>query len=50
MPSSKGEPTDPKLREEIKEEVKDEEKGTVVFTQHLAYKTTPFPNNLKIRR
>jgi len=27
MPSSKGEPTDPELREEIKEEVKEEEKG-----------------------
>lgn len=28
MPSSKGEPTDPELREKIKEEVKNEEKGT----------------------
>ena len=27
MPSSKGEPTDPELREKIKEEVKGEEKG-----------------------
>ncbi|KAK5134445.1 hypothetical protein LTR08_006492 [Meristemomyces frigidus] len=27
MPSSKGEPTDPELREKIKEEVKSEEKG-----------------------
>lgn len=27
MPSSKGEPTDPELREKIKEEVKNEEKG-----------------------
>ena len=27
MPSSKGEPTDPELREQIKEEVKNEEKG-----------------------
>lgn len=27
MPSSKGEPTDPELRERIKEEVKNEEKG-----------------------
>lgn len=27
MPSSKGEPTDPQMREEIKEEVKNEEKG-----------------------
>ena len=27
MPSSKGEPTDPQLREKIKEEVKGEEKG-----------------------
>ena len=29
MPSSKGEPTDPELREKIKEEVKNEEKGTL---------------------
>ncbi|KAK6443481.1 hypothetical protein LTR95_000308 [Oleoguttula sp. CCFEE 5521] len=29
MPSSKGEPTDPELREKIKEEVKAEEKGTL---------------------
>ncbi|EMD00707.1 hypothetical protein BAUCODRAFT_118453 [Baudoinia panamericana UAMH 10762] len=27
MPSSKGEPTDPQLREKVKEEVKSEEKG-----------------------
>lgn len=27
MPSSKGEPTDPELREKIKEQVKSEEKG-----------------------
>ncbi|TKA50152.1 hypothetical protein B0A55_13485 [Friedmanniomyces simplex] len=27
MPSSKGEPTDPELREKVKEEVKSEEKG-----------------------
>jgi len=27
MPSSKGEPTDPELREKIKDEVKGEEKG-----------------------
>lgn len=27
MPSSKGEPTDPELREQVKEEVKAEEKG-----------------------
>lgn len=27
MPSSKGEPTDPELREKVKEEVKAEEKG-----------------------
>jgi len=27
MPSSKGEPTDPELREEVKNEVKAEEKG-----------------------
>ena len=27
MPSSKGEPTDPELREKVKEEVKGEEKG-----------------------
>lgn len=29
MPSSKGEPTDPELREKIKEEVKAEEKGKI---------------------
>lgn len=29
MPSSKGEPTDPELREKVKEEVKAEEKGKV---------------------
>lgn len=29
MPSSKGKPTDPKLREEVKEEVKAESKGTI---------------------
>lgn len=29
MTSSKGEPTDPELREKIKEEVKAEEKGTL---------------------
>ncbi|KAK0878341.1 hypothetical protein LTR87_007879 [Friedmanniomyces endolithicus] len=28
MPSSKGEPTDPDLREKVKEEVKGESKGT----------------------
>ena len=27
MPSSKGEPTDPELREQVREEVKSEEKG-----------------------
>ena len=27
MPSTKGEPTDPELREKIEEEVKNEEKG-----------------------
>lgn len=32
MPSSKGKPTDPKLREEVKEEVKRENKGTHVPT------------------
>lgn len=31
MPSSKGEPTDPELREKIKEEVKNEEKGRLVI-------------------
>lgn len=31
MPSSKGEPTDPELREKIKEEVKAEEKGIFGF-------------------
>jgi len=34
MPSSKGEPTDPELREKIKEEVKAEEKG--LFSDHTA--------------
>jgi len=34
MPSSKGEPTDPELREKIKEEVKAEEKGTAVFSSN----------------
>jgi hypothetical protein len=29
MPSSKGNPTDPELREQVKEEVKAEEKGMV---------------------
>jgi hypothetical protein len=29
MPSSKGKPTDPELREKIKEEVKNEEKGAL---------------------
>lgn len=29
MPSSKGNPTDPELREKIKEEVKNEEKGSL---------------------
>ena len=32
MPSSKGNPTDPELREEVKEEVKAEEKGELYFT------------------
>ena len=36
MPSSKGEPTDPELREKIKEEVKAEEKGTAHFS-HATY-------------
>lgn len=37
MPSSKGEPTDPELREKIKEEVKAEEKGKfpVFFYLHV---------------
>lgn len=30
MPSSKGEPTDPELREQVKEEVKAEEKGEII--------------------
>lgn len=30
MPSTKGEPTDPELREKIKEEVKNEEKGKLL--------------------
>ncbi|KAK0279838.1 hypothetical protein LTR91_007815 [Friedmanniomyces endolithicus] len=29
MPSSKGEPTDPELREKVKEEVKGESKGNI---------------------
>lgn len=33
MPSSKGEPTDPELREKIKEEVKAEEKGKLPAIQ-----------------
>lgn len=32
MPSSKGEPTDPELREKIREEVKAEEKGTLCLS------------------
>ncbi len=32
MPSSKGNPTDPELREQVKEEVKAEEKGELYFT------------------
>jgi hypothetical protein len=36
MPSSKGEPTDPELREKIKEEVKAEEKGTSKLLINLA--------------
>lgn len=35
MPSSKGEPTDPELREEIKEEVKNEEKGKSTHVHYL---------------
>jgi hypothetical protein len=36
MPSSKGEPTDPELREKIKEEVKAEEKGMSKLLIELA--------------
>lgn len=32
MPSSKGKPTDPQLREEVKEEVKQESKGKYVWS------------------
>ena len=32
MPSSKGEPTDPELREKVKEEVKSESKGMLIST------------------
>lgn len=39
MPSSKGEPTDPKLREEVKEEVKAEEKGEIVSFSSDAVRT-----------
>ena len=36
MPSSKGKPTDPKLREEVKEEVKQESKGVYqIWGQHF---------------
>lgn len=35
MGSSKGEPTDPELREKIKEEVKAEEKGIFFLPKHL---------------
>jgi hypothetical protein len=35
MPSSKGEPTDPELREKIKEEVKAEEKGLSILKSIL---------------
>ncbi|RMY38432.1 hypothetical protein D0865_13098 [Hortaea werneckii] len=35
MPSTKGEPTDPELREKIKEEVKNEEKGKLFHTVHV---------------
>lgn len=38
MPSSKGNPTDPELREKIKEEVKNEEKGTLTIQK----KPSPF--------
>ena len=39
MPSSKGKPTDPQLREEVKEEVKKESKGTTRIPFHS---TPPF--------
>jgi hypothetical protein len=35
MPSSKGTPTDPELRERIKEEVKAEEKGSSFYLEHI---------------
>lgn len=35
MPSSKGEPTDPELREQVKEEVKGEQKGTLTIHHQL---------------
>lgn len=37
MPSSKGEPTDPELREKIKEEVKAEEKGEISPSVSIIY-------------
>lgn len=37
MPSSKGEPTDPELREKVKEEVKSEEKGMALNSFPLEY-------------
>lgn len=44
MPSSKGEPTDPELRERIKEEVKAEEKGTVPLLPRASISLpSPYP-------
>lgn len=42
MPSSKGEPTDPELREKVKEEVKAEEKGKVSIYLPIHLSTYPF--------
>lgn len=46
MPSSKGEPTDPELREKVKEEVKAEEKGKLsiyLSTYPFVYQSTNKP-------
>lgn len=41
MPSSKGEPTDPELREKIKEEVKAETKGTIDCSMSFSLQLNP---------
>lgn len=50
MPSSKGEPTDPELREKVKEEVKAEEKGKVPYPSiHLSIYPSIYLPDLSIR-